>query len=244
MLKILVNGAKGKMGQETIRAVENDPELKLAGGCDIGDDLAATIKKTGATVVVDFTQPDCRLKTLQTILTSGANAVVGTTGFTEKDLETITKLCKETGKAALIAPNFAIGAVLMMQFAAQAAKYLPNVEIIEYHHDNKQDAPSGTAIKTAQLINETVGATKPPKVESEELLTERSQGAKVGNIRIHAVRLPGFVASQEVIFGATGQSLKLRHDSINRECFMPGVIMACKKIIQAKGLIYGLEHLL
>lgn len=244
MITVLVNGAKGKMGQETIRAIKNDPELKLVGEADFGDNLSALIKKTQAEVVVDFTQPGSRMETVKNILAAGAHGVIGTTGFTEKDLKEIEKLCAKAGKAILIAPNFAIGAILMMQFAAQAAKYLPHVEIIEYHHDNKKDAPSGTAIKTAQLINETVGQTKAPNIESEELLKERSQGAKVGNVRLHAVRLPGFVASQEVIFGGVGQSLKIRHDTINRECFMPGVVLACKKIVNHKQLIYGLEKIL
>lgn len=244
MIKVIVNGAKGKMGQETVKAVKNDPELELVGETDVGDDLGALIKKTKAAVVVDFTQPTSRVTNVKTILESGANAVIGTTGFTPEDLKVVDSLCQKTGQAALIAPNFTIGAVLMMQFAAQAAKYMPHVEIIEFHHDNKKDAPSGTAIKTAQLINEAVGQTKAPNVESEEMLKERSQGAKEGNIRIHAVRLPGYVASQEIIFGGPGQTLKIRHDSINRECYMPGVIMACKKVINYKKLIYGLENIL
>jgi len=244
MIKVLVNGAKGRMGQESIKAIKKDPELKLVGEADIGDDLTGLIAKTKAEVVVDFTQPGSRMETIKKILAGGAHGVIGTTGFADKDLKEIEKLCGKAGKAILIAPNFAIGAILMMQFAARAAKHLPDVEIIEYHHDNKKDAPSGTAIKTAQLINETVGKTKAPNIESEELLKERSQGAKVGNIRIHAVRLPGYVASQEVIFGGTGQSLKIRHDTINRECFMPGVILACKKIVKEKKLIYGLEKML
>lgn len=244
MINIIVNGAKGKMGQETIRAIKADPELKVVGEADQDDNLGSLIKNTKADVVVDFTNPAVRMQNVKAIITNGAHAVIGTTGFTDADLKEISKLCESTKKNVLIAPNFGIGAVLMMQFAAQAAKYMPHVEIIEYHHDAKADAPSGTAIKTAQLINEAVGETKPPKVESEEMLKERSQGAKVGNIRLHAVRLPGFVASQEVIFGGQGQTLKIRHDTINRESFMPGVIMACKKIGQHKGLIYGLEKIL
>jgi 4-hydroxy-tetrahydrodipicolinate reductase len=244
MLKILVNGAKGKMGQETVKAIRADKELSLVGETDQGDDLGAAIKKFGAQVVVDFTNPAVRMEVITIILNSGVRAVVGTTGFTPEDLKTIEKLCQKNKTAALIAPNFSIGAVLMMQYAAQAAKYLPQVEIIEYHHDQKADAPSGTAIKTAQLINEAIGKTLEPKVQSKEMLKEPSLGAKVGNIRIHAVRLPGFVASQEVIFGGQGQTLKIRHDTINRECFMPGVILACKKIISLQGLIYGLEKIL
>ncbi|GBR73517.1 4-hydroxy-tetrahydrodipicolinate reductase [Candidatus Termititenax aidoneus] len=244
MLKILVNGAKGKMGQTVVAAVQADAELELAGQTDAGDDLAAAIKKSGAQIVVDFTQPSARLANVRTIISSGADAVVGTTGFTEEDLKIIDAESKKLKRAVLIAPNFAIGAVLMMQFAAQAAKYLPSVEIVEYHHDHKADAPSGTALKTAQLINEAVGQTAPPAVESKEFLPERSQGARLGNIRIHAVRLPGFVATQEVMLGALGQRLVLRHETINRESFMPGVLLACKKIGGKAGLIYGLEKIL
>jgi 4-hydroxy-tetrahydrodipicolinate reductase len=244
MLKILVNGAKGKMGQAVVAAVQADAELELAGQTDAGDDLAGAVKKSGAQIVVDFTQPSARMANVRAIINSGADAVIGTTGFTEKDLEIIDAESKKLKHGVLIAPNFAIGAVLMMQFAAQAARYMPSVEIVEYHHDHKADAPSGTAIKTAQLINEAISGTAPPAVESKEFLPERSQGARLGNIRIHAVRLPGFVATQEVMLGALGQRLVLRHETINRECFMPGVLLACKKISGKVGLIYGLEKIL
>ncbi|GBR77647.1 4-hydroxy-tetrahydrodipicolinate reductase [Candidatus Termititenax dinenymphae] len=244
MYKIIVNGAKGKMGQAVISAVSADAELELAGQTDVGDDLGKTIKDTGAQIVVDFTHPSVRMQNVRTIINNGASAVIGTTGFTDEDLKAIDAESKKLKRGVLIAPNFGIGAVLMMQFAAQAAKYMPHVEIVEYHHDHKADAPSGTAIKTAQLINEAVGQTNPPAVESKEFLAERSQGAKLGNVRIHAVRLPGFVATQEVMLGALGQRLVLRHETINRESFMPGVILACKKILDKQGLIYGLEKLL
>jgi 4-hydroxy-tetrahydrodipicolinate reductase len=243
-ISVIVNGALGKMGQACIAAVEADPELTLVGKTDKGDNLTELIKQTKAQIVVEFTHPSVRMQNVEAIVKAGAIAVVGTTGFTDADLKRIDSWCKECNTGVLIAPNFGIGAVLMMQFAAQAAKYMPHVEIIEYHHDQKADAPSGTAIKTAQLINEAVGTTQPPKVESEEMLDLRSQGAKVGNIRIHAVRLPGFVATQEVILGGQGQRLCLRHETINRESFMPGVVLACKKMKNKKGLVYGLEKLL
>lgn len=228
-ISVIVNGALGKMGQACIAAVDADPELKLVGKTDKGDNLTELIKQTKAQIVVEFTHPSVRMQNVEAIVKAGATAIVGTTGFSDTDLEQIHSWCKEYNTGVLIAPNFGIGAVLMMQFAAQAAKYMPHVEIIEYHHDQKADAPSGTAIKTAQLINESVGATQPPKIESEELLDLRAQGAKVGNIRIHSVRLPGFVATQEVILGGQGQRLCLRHETINRESFMPGVVLACKK---------------
>ena len=243
-ISVLVNGALGKMGQACIAAVKADSELTLVGQTDREDDLGKAIRDTKAQIVIDFTHPTTRMANVKAIVENGANAVVGTTGFTDANLAEIDALSKKLGRGVLIAPNFGIGAVLMMQFAAQAAKYMPHVEIIEYHHDQKADAPSGTAIKTAQLINEAVGATQPPKMESEEMLGGSSQGVKVGNIRIHAVRLPGFVASQEVILGGQGQRLLLRHETINRESFMPGVVLGCKRMLDKKGLIYGLEKLL
>jgi 4-hydroxy-tetrahydrodipicolinate reductase len=150
----------------------------------------------------------------------------------------------ENGVGVLIAPNFCIGAVLMTKFAAEAAVYLPDVEIVEYHHDQKADAPSGTAIYTAEYINSKTGKTNPPALKSKEMLSDNSKGACIGNIRIHAVRLPGFVASQEVILGGMGHTLKIRHDTTSRASFMPGILHAIKNIIGKSGLFYGLETLL
>jgi 4-hydroxy-tetrahydrodipicolinate reductase len=243
MVKVLVNGAKGKMGQATVAAVNEDKELELVGQTDAGDDLLAEIKSSGAQVVVEFTHPSCAKKNVETIMEAGAFPVIGTTGFKPEDIKELQEKAAAKGVGGLIAPNFAIGAILMMKYAADAAKYLPNVEIVEYHHDNKADAPSGTAIKTAELIIEKNSELKGPNVESTEEITG-ALGSKMGNIRLHAVRLPGFVASQEVILGGLGQTLKLRHDTINRECFMPGVVMACKKVVELKELVYGLEKLL
>jgi 4-hydroxy-tetrahydrodipicolinate reductase len=219
MINVIVNGAKGRMGSEAVKAVTADGELTLGGTCDQGDDLSAMIQKTKAEVVVDFTIPDSRMANVKAIVSHGARAVVGTTGFTPEDLKTIEQWCNEFKTAVLIAPNFAIGAVLMMQFAKEAVKYMPHAEIIELHHDKKLDAPSGTAIKTRELM-----------------------GNK--DIPIHSVRLPGLVAHQEVIFGGLGQTLTIRHDSINRESFMPGVVMGIKAIVKREGLVYGLEKLM
>ena len=219
-IKVLVNGAKGKMGSETLKAVRADNDLELVGQTDIGDDLSSEIKKTKADVVVDFTQPDHVMRNIERIIENGAHAVIGTTGIKENQLSIIEKLCKEYKVNCLIAPNFAIGAILMMKFSQEAAKYMPSVEIIELHHDKKLDKPSGTAIKTAQMMS------------------------NLKNIPIHSVRLPGFVAHQEVIFGGLGQTLTIRHDTINRESFMPGVILAIKKIQNLPGLTYGLEKII
>ena len=217
-IKVLVNGAKGKMGQETVKAVQKESDLELVGQTDLGDDLSKTIKSSGAEVVVDFTLPKTVMESIRAILNSGAHGVIGTTGITEENLKEIRSLCEKNNVNCLVAPNFAVGAVLMMKFAQEAVKHMPNAEIIEFHHETKVDKPSGTAIKTAHLMGK--------------------------EIPIHSVRLPGLVAHQEVIFGGLGQTLTIRHDSTSRESFMPGVIMAVRKIKGLKGLVYGLENLL
>jgi 4-hydroxy-tetrahydrodipicolinate reductase len=217
-IKVIVNGAKGKMGQETVKAVQNEKELALVAQTDLGDDLAKAIKDNKAEVVIDFTLPKTVMGNIRTILESGAHGVIGTTGLTDENLHEVKLLCDQFKVNCLVAPNFAVGAVLMMRFAKEAVKYLPKAEIIEYHNESKVDKPSGTAIKTGHLMGK--------------------------DVPIHSVRLPGLVAHQEVIFGGLGQTLTIRHDSLNRESFMPGVIMAVKKIKGLKGLVYGLEQIL
>ena len=218
MIKVIVNGAKGKMGQETVKAVKAEPDFNLVAELDLGDDLAQTISDKKASVVVDFTHPKVVMGNIRTILEAGAHGVIGTTGLTEADLEEIKLLCVKNKVNCLVAPNFAIGAVLMMRFAKEAVKYMPKAEIIEFHHESKADKPSGTAIKTGHLMGKEVP--------------------------IHSVRLPGLVAHQEVIFGGLGQTLTIRHDSISRDSFMPGVVMAIRRIKDLQGLVYGLENLL
>lgn len=223
-IKVIVNGAKGKMGQETVKAVQLDKALELVAQIDLGDDLAAKIKELTPQVVVDFTTPKVVMENIRLILNTGTRAVVGTTGISPENLTEIKELCEKNKTAAMVVPNFAIGAVLMMKLSKEAARYLPKVEIIELHHDQKLDAPSGTAIKTAEMIKEE---TK-------------------GEVPIHSVRLPGYVAHQEVIFGTVGQTLKIRHDSISRESFMPGVVLSIKKVVESPAgkLTYGLEKIL
>lgn len=242
MINVIVNGAAGKMGREVVKAISKEPELRLVGAVDaavsgdIGEiagigkkdiqitkDLAKTIKDTGAQVVVDFTVPKAVIDSIRTAAENKTNVVVGTTGITEDNLKEIKALCEKNKVNILVAPNFAIGAVLMMKFASEAIKHMPKAEIVELHHDQKLDAPSGTSIKTAEMMKKASG---------------------IKNIPIHSVRLPGFVAHQEVIFGGIGQTLTIRHDSISRESFMPGVILAIKKIGSQKGLVYGLENIL
>jgi 4-hydroxy-tetrahydrodipicolinate reductase len=206
------------MGQETVKAIQKEANLELVAQTDLGDDLAKAIKEKKAEVVVDFTHPKSVMDCIRTILGSGAHGVVGTTGITDDNLKEIKQLCEKNKVNCLVAPNFAVGAVLMMQFAREAVKHMPQAEIIEFHHETKADKPSGTALKTAQLMGK--------------------------DVPIHSVRLPGLVAHQEVIFGGLGQTLTIRHDSISRESFMPGVLLAVRKIKDLKGLVYGLEQIL
>jgi 4-hydroxy-tetrahydrodipicolinate reductase len=218
MIKVIVNGAKGKMGMETVKAIQKEKDLELVAQTDLGDSLAGTINNRKAEVVVDFTHPKEVMGNIRTILSSGAHGVIGTTGLTEENLHEVKMLCDKFKVNCLVAPNFAVGAVLMMRFAKEAVKYMPSAEIIEFHNENKADKPSGTAIKTGHLMGK--------------------------DVPIHSVRLPGLVAHQEVIFGGLGQTLTIRHDSLSRESFMPGVIMAIRKIKELPGLTYGLENLL
>ncbi|NLM52086.1 MAG: 4-hydroxy-tetrahydrodipicolinate reductase [Firmicutes bacterium] len=262
-IKVAVNGALGNMGKTVVRAVSGDPDLKLVAAIDIkGDgselgthvglgelqipvqnDLAAALKQSQPDVLVDFTTPFAVMQNIETALKLKVRPVVGTTGITEADLETIRQWSQQYGTSVLIAPNFAIGAVLMMLFAARAAQYLPHVEIIELHHDQKIDAPSGTALKTAEMIAKSRAKIGKSQVEELEKLPG-ARGGNLENIHIHSVRLPGLVAHQEVIFGGIGQTLTIRHDSIDRTSFMPGVLLGIKAIMQREGVIYGLENIL
>jgi 4-hydroxy-tetrahydrodipicolinate reductase len=242
-IRVLVNGAKGRMGSQTVQAVSADTALELVGQTDLGDDLARAIADCGAQVVVDFTHPSSAFANAKTIVEAGVHPVIGTTGFTPEQVTELQARSKERKLGGLIAPNFALGAVLMMRFAAEAARYLPHVEIIELHHDGKAEAPSGTAVRTAELIQAARPQAPSPAVESREL-KPGARGARGYAVPIHSIRLPGHVAHQEVILAGLGEALRLRHDSISRECFMPGVVLAIKKVVGLDRLVHGLEHLL
>lgn len=241
-IRILVNGAHGKMGQECVKAIQSDPELQLIGQTSKDNDLGIIIKTNNAQVVVDFTLPQVAYDNARAIINANAHPVIGTTGITTEQIIELKQQCAQKKLGGIIAPNFSIGAILMMQFAKTAAKFLPDVEIIELHHAGKIDSPSGTALKTAELIAE--GRTTVPKLKSSREIIPGARGATSHDIPIHAVRLPGFVASQEVLFGGLGETLSIRHDTIHREAFMPGVLLACKKVVHLDGLVYGLENLL
>ena len=242
-IRVLVNGAKGRMGQEVVKAVTAAPDLELVDQTDLGDDLIARIKASQAQAVVDFTTAAVAFENTRKILEAGVHPVVGTSGLLAEQVAKLQQLAQDKGIGGLIAPNFAIGAVLLMKYAQDAAKYLPDVEVIELHHNRKADAPSGTAVKTAQLIAEARKEIPKALVEEKELF-EGARGSEVHGVRVHSLRLPGLVAHQEVIFGGTGETLTIRHDSIHRESFMPGVCLACRKVIGTQQLFYGLENLL
>ncbi|MDD6383288.1 MAG: 4-hydroxy-tetrahydrodipicolinate reductase [Selenomonadaceae bacterium] len=262
MTTVIVNGACGRMGQAVLKAVQEADGLELVGAVDIRGgadtgtlvglpangilvetDLAAALERLQPEVMVDFTRPDVVFDNVMTALAHKTSPVVGTTGLSDEQKAEIAKAAEKYDTPAFIAPNFAIGAVLLMVLSRQAAKYMPEVEIIELHHDKKLDAPSGTAIQTAAMIAEVRKEHQQGNPEEFEKLPG-ARGANYEGMHIHSVRLPGYVAHQEVIFGGLGQTLTIRHDSMNRESFMPGVVLAAKKVRGLKGLTVGLDKLL
>ena len=242
-MKVAVLGAKGRMGAETVAAIENASDLILSCALDLGDSLDQLIK-TGTEVVIDFTHPDSVMKNLEFAINNGIHVVVGTTGFDDKKLSELKNLLSKSPQVgALIAPNFGLGAVLMMQFSQKAAQYFESVEIIELHHANKVDAPSGTAIRTAELITDARKQSKKGEMpDASKTIIPGARGAKVGDVPIHSVRSHGYVAHQEVIFGDSGETLTIRHDSINRTGFMPGVLIGVRNVAKHPGLTVGLEN--
>ena len=243
MTRVAVFGARGRMGAEVCRAVEAADGLELVAGIDLGDDRA---EAESADVVVDFTHPDVVLDNLSWCIEHGIHAVVGTTGFTEARLQQLReKLADQPHVGVLVAANFSIGAVLMMHFAEQAAAFYESVEIIELHHPNKADAPSGTAIETARKIATARRAAELPAAPDATVQeVPGARGADIDGIRVHGVRLRGLVAHQEVLFGAAGETLTLRHDSLDRVSFMPGVIAGVRAVITRPGLTIGIEDVL
>lgn len=256
-------GACGKMGRFISTGVVNDPELELVAAFDvinegmnlgaligisnidvtIDTDLTKMLNEKKIDVIIDFTNAKALMKNISEIIEKKISVVIGTTGLNEDDINKINQLAMNNSSGVFLAPNFAIGAVLMMKYAQDAAKYFPHVEIIELHHNQKLDAPSGTAIKTLEQI----AKVRRPFTQGAEDEFEKIEGSRGGDyegIRIHSVRLPGYVAHQEVIFGGLGQTLTLRHDSISRESFIPGVMLAVKKVRTWQGLVYGLENIL
>lgn len=262
-IKVAVLGACGKMGSEVVRTVCAADDMRLVGACDIArigvpvcevagvsgsdvfisDSLDKMLEESKPDVVIDFAKPFC-LDNVRTCAEQSASVVIGTTGQSTEDLQELKSIADKFGVSVMVIPNFAVGAVLMMKFAAQAAKYMPNVEIIELHHDKKIDAPSGTSIKTAEMVaasREEAGVKWDLPLGADD----PARGEKHSGINVHSVRLPGLVAHQEVIFGGQGQTLTIRHDSLDRTSFMPGVLLACRKAaVRTTGFVYGLDKLM
>ncbi|WP_438835345.1 4-hydroxy-tetrahydrodipicolinate reductase [Streptococcus pluranimalium] len=253
-IKVIVAGFKGRMGSTAVDMVKSDEALELAAlldpfaeekdldGVPVFNDKEDLIG-FDADVWVDFTMPKVAYENTRFAIENSFAPVVGTTGFTEEQIADLIALSSEKSLGGLIAPNFAIGAILLMEFAAKASQYFPDLEIIELHHDKKKDAPSGTAIKTAELIAENRQSKAQGAADEEELMAG-ARGAEYDGFRIHSVRLPGLVAHQEVIFGAQGEGLTLRHDSYDRSSFMSGVNLGIKEVVKRDTLVYGLEKLL
>ena len=270
LIPVVVNGAAGKMGRETIKAVAAAADMMLVGavdsnlqyrGQDVGeiagcgpleiplvDDLQSTLVLATAEkiqgVMVDFTHPSSVYENVRTAIAYGVRPVVGTTGLSPQQIEDLTDFAEKASTGCLIVPNFSIGMVLLQQAAIQASNYFDHVEIIELHHNQKADAPSGTAIKTAEMLSGLGKTYNPAAVSESETIAGVRGGVAGDNIRIHSVRLPGLIAHQEVIFGAPGQLYTLRHDTSDRSCYMPGVLLAIRKVTQLKSLVYGLENIL
>lgn len=239
-MQVGVSGALGRMGQGVCHAVEAADDLELVATVD-QDDPLEDLTDAGVEVVVDFTTPDAVADNVDWYLRHGIHAVVGTTGWTDDDLTRWRGLAEDGEANLVVAPNFALGAVLMMHLATIVAPHMPHVEITELHHDRKADAPSGTALRTAELIAEA--RTDAPEPTMGETV-DGARGAERGGIRVHSVRLPGLVAHQEVVFGAPGQTLTIRHDTVDRSSFMPGVLLAVREVAGREGVTVGLEHLL
>ena len=242
MIKVGVLGARGRMGSEVVKAVTDAADCELIAALDQGDSLDALVA-AGAQVVVDFTTPDVVMVNLEFLVKNNIHAVVGTTGFSDERIAQLKTWLAANPKAGiLIAPNFAIGAVLMMEFAEKAAKYFESAEIIELHHPNKVDAPSGTAARTAALISGSrKQANLPAMPDATTTSQDGARGATVGDVPVHSIRLRGLIAHQEVLFGGLGETLTIRHDSLDRAGFMPGVLLGVRQVSAHPGLTVGLE---
>ena len=259
-IKVVVHGASGRMGREIINALCRESEIQLVGAVELqvsedyltlpdnsgavpfSSDLGYILTSCQPDVLVDFTIPKATMPAVRAATEKSVNLVIGTTGLTADELNEIEQLVQAHQVGAIVAPNFALGAILMIHLAKIAAKYLDYAEIIELHHHLKADAPSGTALSTAKAMATARG--KPFSRPPEQGRTSDSRGGQVEGITIHSVRLPGLLAHQEVLLGGPGQTLSIRHDTISRECFMPGAILAIKEVVKRKGLVYGLDTLL
>ena len=241
-IKVIVNGAQGKMGSLACETIKKHPHFQLVAALSRQDDLEHAIKQHSAEIVIELTRADCVYENSLTIIQSNAHPVIGTSGLLPEQIEHLQQLSLEKKLGGIIAPNFSIGAILMMRFAKAAAHFLPEVEIIETHHPQKLDAPSGTAMKTAEMIAQARSEQKKELPLKE--LVKGARGATFHEVNIHSILLPGVLARQEVLFGTLGETLSITHNSIDRASFMPGIILACTRVSSLETLYYGLEHLL
>lgn len=252
MIKVAVAGCGGRMGSTVVEAVKAADDMELVcgidpkgadGGYPVYDSVAEAVEAGGFDVLVDFTQPNVVADNLRVALPAGIDCVVGTTGLSNETLEELAKLAP-AGTCLFVAPNFTTGAVLMMEFARAAAPYFPEAEVMEFHHCNKKDAPSGTAVRTAEIISEARGGreSQAPGSETEIEGAEGARGALIDGVPVHSIRSNGYVASQEVVFGSYGQTLTIRHDSWDRESYMPGVLLGIRSVGEREGLVIGLEN--
>ncbi|NER36177.1 MAG: 4-hydroxy-tetrahydrodipicolinate reductase [Oscillatoria sp. SIO1A7] len=269
-IPVIVSGAAGKMGREVVKAIAGAPDMTLFGAVDLNPEhlgkdvgevvgcgplevpimnelqsiLCSAAQEKQPAAVVDFTHPKSVYENVRAAIAYGVRPVVGTTGLSPQQIQELAEFADKASIGVIIAPNFSIGIILQQQAAIQASKYFDHVEIIELHHNQKADAPSGTAIKTAEMLAEMGKTYNEPSVEETENIAGARGGQLDENIRIHSVRLPGLIAHQEVIFGAPGQLYTLRHDTSDRSCYMPGVLLSIRKVIELKSLVYGLEKIL
>jgi 4-hydroxy-tetrahydrodipicolinate reductase len=242
-IRILISGASGRMGSMIAKGIAAYPHFVLAGETGRHTNLTTMIQQTQTDVVIDFTHPDTVFQNTIAIMEAGAHPVIGTTGLSLVQIQALQEQATVKKLGGIIAPNFSLGAILMIKYAQEIVKYLPHVEIIEMHHDRKADSPSGTALRTATLLAAANPAVQHAKSSTHENLPG-ARGANQQGIAIHAIRLPGLLAHQQIIFGTSGETLTLRHDTIDRECYMPGIALACEKVMYLDRLVYGLEEIL
>jgi len=243
MTRIIINGANGKMGSLTVETISSQHDMEIVAKTNHEDSLSELIKEKKADIVVDFTAANCCFENTKEIIQAGARPVIGTSGLLPDQVKSLQRLCQENKTAGIIAPNFSIASVLLIKYAQETARYFPDVEIIEMHHNHKQEAPSGTAIKTADMIAKNKSRENNVHPQETEILAG-ARGAQLKQIPIHSIRLPGLVAHEQIIFGGLGETLTLKHDCIDRQAYMPGVLLACRKVMQLNQLVYGLENIL
>lgn len=259
-IRIIVHGAMGRMGREVVASMSREPDMEVVGGADkaaasdrlvlddgralpLSKELATMLSAHPADVVVDFSVAEASIAAARTALEKGVRVVIGTTGFSQGNLDELDRLCREHHTGAFVAPNFTIGAVILVHLAKLCSRYFDHAEVIELHHEKKLDAPSGTALATAKAMCASRGG-RFQRAQTQKFTLEGVRGGDVEGITVHSVRLPGLMAHQEVIFGGPGQTLTIRHDTINRECYMPGVALAVREVVKRSDLIIGLERLL